>query len=173
MKKLITVLAFAGTFAFQHTIAQTITPDTAIINFVNKAAKGGMTEVNSGKLALKKGKSASVKAFGARMIADHSKANAKLKAIVAAKRWRIAAPSATEVQPDAMLTGSTGAEFDRSYINMMVKDHKKTVQLFERAAKQSPDAQIKAFATQTLPTLKQHYTSIQSIADKLGIAYDK
>jgi putative membrane protein len=107
------------------------------------------------------------------MIADHSKANATLKAIVAAKKWKIAPPPASVVIPDAMLTSSSGTDFDRSYINMMVKDHNKTVALFERAASSSPDPQLKAFAAKTLPVLRQHYASIQSIANKLNIAYEK
>ena len=153
--------------------AQNTKPDTAIVNFVTNAAKGGMMEVNSGKLAIKKGKSAAVKAYGARMVADHSKANAELKSIVAIKHWNIPQPAPTVVAPDAMLTSSTGTEFDKSYVNMMVKDHKKTIMLFEHAAATSPDAQLKAFATKTLPKLRQHYTSIQQIADKLNIAYEK
>ncbi|TEW65744.1 DUF4142 domain-containing protein [Mucilaginibacter phyllosphaerae] len=132
-----------------------------------------MTEVNSGKLATQKGKSNEVKKFGAQMITDHTKANTELKSIVAAKNWNIPEPSPTLVAPDAMLTTSKGADFDRSYVNMMVKDHKKTVMLFEHAAQTLPDPDLKAFAAKTLPILRQHYTAIQQIADQLGIAYDK
>ncbi|GGH08850.1 hypothetical protein GCM10007352_14060 [Mucilaginibacter phyllosphaerae] len=107
------------------------------------------------------------------MITDHTKANTELKSIVAAKNWNIPEPSPTLVAPDAMLTTSKGADFDRSYVNMMVKDHKKTVMLFEHAAQTLPDPDLKAFAAKTLPILRQHYTAIQQIADQLGIAYDK
>lgn len=171
MKKIM-VTALAAVLSI-GAYAQSNTPDTAVLNFVTNATKGGLMEVNSGKLAVKKGKSSDVKKFGAKMIVDHTKANTQLKSIVALKRWRIPQPPATVVQPDAMLTQSSGAEFDRSYINMMVKDHKKTVALFQRAATTSPDPQIKAFATKTLPVLNQHYTMIQQIANKMGIAYEK
>ena len=153
--------------------AQTTTPDTAVVNFVTNATKGGLMEVNSGKLAAQKGKSVEVKKFGTQMVTDHSKANAELTAIVEAKKWNITQPSPTLVAPDAMLTQSTGTDFDRSYVNMMVKDHKKTIVLFEHAASASPDPQIKAFAVKTLPILKHHYMEIQKIGDKLQIAYDK
>jgi putative membrane protein len=153
--------------------AQSATPDTAIANFVTNAAKGGLMEVNSGKLATQKGKSAEVKKFGAQMVADHSKANDELTAIVNTKNWHIQQPDPTVVAPDAMLTSSTGADFDRSYVTMMVKDHKKTVMLFERAASSLPDPQLKAFAAKTLPVLKHHYMEIQQIGSKLGIANEK
>jgi putative membrane protein len=173
MKKIILMLVVFSTLTAYQTQAQKLNPDTSTVNFVTKAMTGNLTEVNSGKLAVKKAKSASIKSFGARMITDHTKANIQLKAIVASKGWKISSPSATLIAPDAMLTNSSGATFDQSYVNMMVKDHKKTVQLFERAAKSSPDANIKAFAVKTLPTLRQHLTSIQAIADKMGIAYEK
>lgn len=172
MKKII-VSFLAAAMATCHCYAQQAKPDTAITNFVAEATKGGMMEVNSGKLAVKKGKSTDVKKFGARMIADHTKANAKLKAIVAAKRWKITPPDDKVVMPDAMMQNTTGVDFDRTYINMMVKDHKKTVALFQRAAKSSPDPQLKAFAANTLPILQQHYTAIQQIGNKLNIKYDK
>ncbi|TSD62894.1 DUF4142 domain-containing protein [Inquilinus sp. KBS0705] len=171
MKKVILTL-LSGLFSLGM-YAQTTTPDTAVANFVVNATKGGMMEVMTGKLATQKGKSTDVKNFGARMVTDHSKANAELKSIVSAKKWNIPPPSATVVKPDAMLTTSTGSEFDTGYVNMMVKDHKKTIMLFERAASTSPNPQIKAFAMKTLPILQQHYTAIQQIADKLNIAYDK
>jgi putative membrane protein len=167
--KFIVIASFIGL----NSQAQTTTPDTAVVNFVTNATKAGLMEVNSGKLATKKGKSAQVKKFGAQMITDHSKANAELATIVTAKKWNIAQPSPTLVAPDAMLSKSDGNDFDRSYVNMMVKDHKKTIALFEHAASSSPDTHIKAFAIKTLPVLKHHYLEIQKIGDKLQIAYDK
>jgi putative membrane protein len=168
MKKLMTLLVIAGAFTIQSTKAQTASPDTATLNFVTAATKGGLKEVKTGKLAVSKGKSPSVKAFGAKMVTDHTKANSKLKMIVVSKGWKIPAPAAADVAPDAMLTGSTGADFDKNYVAMMVQDHKKTIAIFERGAK-SPDAKIKAFATSTLPILKQHLARIQAIATKMGI----
>jgi putative membrane protein len=171
MKKLVFTLVASLLWLGSH--AQSATPDTATANFVTNAAKGGLMEVNSGKLATQKGKSAEVKKFGAQMVADHSKANDELTAIVNAKKWNIPKPPATAIAPDAMLNSSTGADFDRSYVNMMVKDHKKTVLLFERAASSLPDPQLKAFAAKTLPVLKHHYMEIQQIGSKLGIANEK
>lgn len=171
MKKLVITLV-AG-LLWLGSLAQSSTPDTAIVNFVTNATKGGLMEVNSGKLAKQKGNSADVKTFGAQMVADHSKANSELTTIVNTKKWNIPQPSPTVVAPDAILTSSKGANFDISYVNMMVKDHKKTIMLFEHAASSSPDPQLKAFAAKTLPVLQHHYMEIQKIANKLNIAYDK
>src|ERR1700746_3382597 len=53
--------------------------------FVKDAAEGGLAEVELGKLAAEKGASTDVKAFGQRMVTDHSKANDELKQIAGAK----------------------------------------------------------------------------------------
>ncbi|MDF2430772.1 MAG: putative rane protein [Mucilaginibacter sp.] len=170
MKKLITLLFMMGALS---TYAQTssVSPDTATTNFITEAAKGGMTEVSAGKLAISKGNNASVKAFGARMVKDHSKANIELMQIVRSRGWHLSSLSSLNTTPDAMLTESSGADFDKNYVTMMVQDHKKTVALFQTASMNAPDPAIKAFASKTLPTLQQHLASIQAIATQMGIAY--
>lgn len=60
-----------------------------------------------------------------------------------------------------------GADFDKAYAEQMVKDHDKTVALFEDAAKNAVDADLKAFANKTLPTLKAHQAHAKAINDKL------
>jgi len=44
----------------------------------------------------------------------------------------------------------------RRFGQQMVTDHEKAVQLFSTAAKEGQDADIKAFANKTLPTLQEH-----------------
>ncbi len=59
--------------------------------FMDKAAQGGMAEVELGQLAQQNGQSAEVKSFGKRMVDDHSKANDQLKDT--AQKLGIALPS--------------------------------------------------------------------------------
>ena len=58
-------------------------------SFLNKAAEGGLAEVDAGKLAQSKGASKEVRDFGAMMVADHSKANEKLKGVAARKNVKL------------------------------------------------------------------------------------
>jgi hypothetical protein len=50
---------------------------------------------------------------------------------------------------------------------MMLKDHKKDVAAFEKEAGGGTDAELKAFAASTLPTLREHLQMIQRINDKM------
>ena len=124
--------------------------------FVKKAALGGMTEVELGKLAQSKSQDPKIKSFADRMVKDHSKANTELAGIAKAKGLEV--PTSLDAEHQAMvkgLSGKTGSEFDAAYATQMIMDHAKTVALFQGAAKNS-DADLAAFAKKTLPTLKDH-----------------
>ena len=51
--------------------------------FVMKAAQGGLAEVQLGQLAAQKASNPDVKAFGQKMVDDHTKANDQLKQVAA------------------------------------------------------------------------------------------
>jgi putative membrane protein len=141
--------------------------DSTTVIFVSKAIRGGRMEVAAGKLAVSKGQRADVKAFGARMVKDHSTANTKLMAVVRAKSIPYNVPTPMD---NTMLNQSKGADFDRHYVQMMVKDHEEDVAMFQKASVSLPDANVRAFAAQTLPILKEHLAMIRSIAANLHLS---
>ena len=99
------------------------------------------------------------------MIADHTKAGMKLKALAAQKK----VPLPPGVLPKAMQTKEKlsklkGIEFDRAYVMAMVEVHEKDVAAFEAMAKNATDADVKAFAAGTVPTLRHHLQMIHEIA---------
>ena len=130
--------------------------------FIEDAAAGGMAEVELGKLAEQHGASDQVKQFGKKMVEDHQKANDQLKKIAESKGLKLPADmSASDRREYDKLQKKTGADFDREYMKEMVSDHKKDVKDFESAAKKADDADVKNFASTTLPTLHQHLDMAQ------------
>ncbi len=138
--------------------------------FMNDAAPGGMAEVEFGKLAATKAQNAEVKAFGQKMVEDHSKANEELKQLAAQKKVTLP-PDVTPKHKEIMdkLSKLSGADFDKEYVKAMVEDHEKDVAAFENVSKTAADADVKAFATKTLPTLKMHLEMIKGMADKMSV----
>ena len=123
--------------------------------FMNEAAIGGMEEVELGKLAQSKASTDDVKKFGQRMVDDHSKANDQLKSLASSKGVDLPTQLDKKAQGDVdKLTKATS--FDKQYMAMMVKDHKKDVSEFEKQSKSAKDPDVKSFATNTLPTLQEH-----------------
>jgi putative membrane protein len=133
-------------------------------NFMMKAATGGMAEVRLGELAQSKGSSQEVKQFGAQMVKDHGQANDELKRIAAAKGVQLPTELDREHrQLMEKLQALSGAQFDREYVKAMLDAHKKDVALFEQQVRAGRNADTRAFAEKTLPTLRQHLTHVQTL----------
>ena len=136
--------------------------------FAVEAASGGMMEVQLGELAQQKASSQRVKDFGAMMVRDHSKANDELKSLAGMKNLTLPpAPGEEHMNHIKNLTEKSGKEFDKDYMKMMVDDHQDDVDKFEKASNDANDADIKAFASKTLPVLRAHLDSAKAIRDAL------
>jgi putative membrane protein len=137
--------------------------------FLAQAAAGGMAEVQFGKLASQKASDPEVKQFAQKMVEDHTKANQKLEAI--AKGMNFAAPHALKPEDQEAydrLSKLSGEAFDRAYVQHMVKDHQKDVQLFRTYSTSASSPEVKAFASSTLPTLQKHYEEVQQLQQQVG-----
>jgi putative membrane protein len=133
-------------------------------DFVKDAASGGMMEVELGKYAEENALNPRVKSFGEMMVRDHSKANEELRSIATNKNIEL--PGAGEDKHEHMLTDlqkKTGKDFDKAYMKMMVDDHQKDIDEFQKQAENSNDPDLKAFASKCLPILQTHLDSAKSI----------
>ncbi|SEL06203.1 putative membrane protein [Roseateles sp. YR242] len=133
--------------------------------FLKQAAENGHAEVEGSKLALQKSSNADVKTFAQQMVDDHTKAGDELAALAASKGVEVSKdPSVLQKGKLKMLGARDGASFDRHYAESVgVAAHKDTIKLFEKAAKESDDADVKAFAAKTLPTLQHHLQTAQTL----------
>jgi len=133
--------------------------------FVKKMAHGGMAEVELGKLAVKNASNPDVKAFGQRMVDDHSKAGDELKAI--AQRKSIAWPTSLNAKNQALhdkLAALNGDAFDRAYVKAMLSDHKKDAAELRTESKSGKDPDVKEWAAKTLPTVESHLSEVEKIS---------
>jgi len=125
-------------------------------NFMMNAAKGGMMEVEWGKLAAQNGQNADVKKFGNRMVTDHSKANSELMAL--AKEEGVALPTAK----------SAGKwKSDKDYMEMMLKDHQADLAEFQKEAQSGTDPDLKKFAEKYSKVVSAHLKLAQETQGKL------
>jgi putative membrane protein len=124
--------------------------------FIKKAAKGGMMEVAMGNLAEQNGQSDDVKSFGKRMVTDHSKANEELKSIAEKKGVKL---------PTKEPTGKWSS--DKTYMDMMVKDHEKDLAEFQEEAKTGSDPDVKKFAEDTAKVVQEHLDLAKETQTKL------
>jgi putative membrane protein len=160
------IACVAGGTMMAQSSASTSAADT---KFAKEAAQGGMMEVELGKVAVKNASSEKVKQFGQRMVDDHTKAGDELKSVAA--KDNITLPSDLDAKHKAMvdkMSAMTGTQFDRAYMRDMVKDHTQDVADFQKEANGGSNADLKAFAGKTLPTLQQHLTLAQETESSLN-----
>lgn len=136
--------------------------------FVTKASGAGMYEVEISKLAADKASDPAIKEFAQMMVTDHTKANDELKQLAESKNAQVApgVPKDKQAIIDKM-SKLDGAKFDKAYhAQVGLKDHKADIALFNKEAKSGTDADLKAWADKTLPTLKTHLEHAQAIKPK-------
>jgi putative membrane protein len=138
-------------------------------HFMKEAADGGMAEVELGQLAADKASSPDVKEFAQRMVTDHSQANDQLKQLAAQKG--VTLPSSPSPKNEAIknkLSKLSGDAFDQAYMSDMLKDHRTDVAAFQKESTSGQDPDVKQFASQTRPTLKDHLKQAETISPKLN-----
>lgn len=137
-------------------------------DFMTQAASNGMLEVEAGRLAQQKGLMQEVKDYGQTMVNDHTTANNQLKTL--ASQLNIILPdSMSQEHLDQLqsLRDKNGAEFDREYMDLMVSSHENAISLFEDASNNMENAEVKRFATTTLPVLRQHHARANQLNETL------
>ncbi len=129
-------------------------------NFIQLAANAGVGEVADGKQAEQLGQSAEVKKIAARIVADHSKGNSELQALAKKKGLGM-----------DMTGGKARAfpkeSFDHQFLYNLESDHEADIKTFQKEAMSGDDADVKAWAAKTLPTMKAHLAMIKDARKKI------
>ena len=136
--------------------------------FVMKASGAGMYEVEISNLAVTKASDPAVKEFAQMMVTDHTKANDELKQFADSHNATVAPgiPKDKQAIIDRM-SKLEGAKFDKAYHDQVgIKDHKADIALFTKESKSGGNADLKAWAAKTLPTLKTHLEHAQGMKPK-------
>ncbi|MGN6354831.1 MAG: DUF4142 domain-containing protein [Parafilimonas sp.] len=130
-------------------------------------ANSGMTEIELSKVAQTKASDPRLKDFADMMVTDHTAAADKLKQLATAKSITLPdkLSDASQKKLDD-LNKKTGKDFDKAYTNDMLDGHKDAVDAFDKGSKNLQDADLRNFASTTLPTIQMHQDSIKAIAGK-------
>lgn len=142
--------------------------DTGDAAFAGKVAAGGMTEIALSKAAAQQATNQRIKDFANMMVTDHSAAGEKLSSI--AKTKGIALPPGPDSTQQNMIndiTKKTGKDFDKAYVNQMVKDHEATLDLLKKGQTTLKDTSLKSFVNNTIPVVQKHLDAIKAIKSSM------
>ena len=152
--------------------------DTTALNAQDRAFHVGahqsnLAEIAAGKLAQSKGQSSSVKEIGAMLISDHTKLDAAVRKLAAAKGVSLpSAPNAEQRAAAAKLAAASGAEFDTVFVSTQLAGHMKAMQLGKDEAARGQDADTKKAAAAAAPVIAHHGEMLTAAARELGVPTD-
>jgi putative membrane protein len=128
-----------------------------------------MDEVAAGRIAEQRANDEQVRSFAHRMVEDHTRAGAELGRIASAQGISLPDKLDKSAEQDVdRISKLHGAEFDKAYMKHNVSAHKTAVKDFEKEAKSGHDPQLRKFAADTTPLLKEHLQLAQSAARAVG-----
>lgn len=166
MSKLLAMIALVSPLAAAPLAFGADDPDAS---FYKKAAESGIFEVEAGNQAQQKANMQPVKDFAAMMVKDHTAAGDQLKSLAGSKGVSLpTSASVSEMAAKGKLDVLTGDTYDKSYIRGQIKAHHEAIALFRKEIASGEDADAKAFAQQTLPTLEKHLKAARDIATQNG-----
>jgi len=132
--------------------------------FVKQVGYINYGEIGAGMLATQRSTRQDVKAYGLKLVKDHTKANQDLLPLAAKNKWVLAGSTDTKHQAIAeKLARLQGTEFDREFLSHMIMGHKEAIRMVEAQSKDAKDADVKSLAQMLLPTLREHLKEAEKL----------
>jgi putative membrane protein len=138
--------------------------------FLRKAAEGGIAEVRLGQLAAQKANSDEVKAFGQKMVDDHTKLNLDMARV--ADSMGVMLPKSMNKEDQAeydKLNALSGDAFDMEYLSYMVKDHHKDLHAFRMEAASPTDPALHDEVVKAQSVVHEHTVMVDKLARAKGV----
>jgi len=133
-------------------------------SFVRRASDRNMLEVALGEMAQERGSNPAVKQFGQKMAAEYTLAGNRLLEI--AERDRLQVPTDMDMRDYRVrlrLSELNGRDFDRAYIDYVIRDQKKDLTLFEKMANEGTNPDLRGYACDFLLDLHVHLRTARRI----------
>ncbi len=137
-------------------------------DFMMKATREHIAEIDMAGLAMRKTLNSDVKSFAIMIQNDHTRALADLTDLMKDKNVPQPKTVAADVKVDIeKMNALTGAEFDREFVNTMVADHEKMLEMVREQASIAFDKDVRRYTGDLLPKLESHLDKAQKLQSKL------
>jgi putative membrane protein len=136
-------------------------------NFVQNQIELNEDELAMGRLAQERATNPQVREFAQTMVRDHETALRNLRQLAAQHNIEIEARDADDrPREHGRLMERSGAEFDRDFMDWAIDKHEDAVDDVEDKL-ESDNQALRQWATQTLPTLRQHLDHARTLRASL------
>ena len=140
---------------------------------LTKLHQSNQMEIEAGKLAQEKGESKAIKKYGKTLVSDHTAADKQVVAL--AKQLKVELPKEADMKHDSLdkAKAASGAEFDKTFAEAMLDDHKKDVEEASEARDKTSNPKLKKLLAGLVPKLEKHREIAQKLVDGGGDAKPK
>ena len=133
-----------------------------------KIEQAHLGEIDLGRLAKQRASNKDVKSYADMVVDDHTSALDKLSDLMKEK-------NVTHVQqksPDAeaalsKIQNLSGADFDRQFMDIMVQDHQKAIDMLHSKINSVQNPDLKNYINDILPKMEKHLQEAQRLQPKL------
>lgn len=147
----------------EHAKGKTLTDQ----QFLDMAAQTDMVEAHLGQMAADQAGTQDVKDYAQMLVTDHTGDYQALQAL--ATKAGLTVPTAIDAAHDKMIAPFEklkGAAFDSRYIHTMIEGHTEAIGVYTKESNDATSADVKAYASATLPTLSKHLDAAKDLSKK-------
>lgn len=133
--------------------------------FLEKAVEASRLQMRLAELGASQAANSEVRSHAEQLKSDNRQLTDALTSLSQKKAATAPARPAVEPASDvyARIAEKSGADFDREFIRVMATLHEDTISLFEQAAADSKDADVRDLAAAQLPMLRAHLNRITEL----------
>jgi putative membrane protein len=163
-----------GTSGYQTTTSTGTTSDSTSAShsaksFIKEAYRDNEMEVEMGSIGASKAQNANLKSFAEQIQKDHTQANKELEPLAQKYGVELEQSKLREHAVNKFEKETSGSEFDKKFATEMLKDHHKAISKFEKASAKLQEADVKQYAENVLPKLREHLQKAETIAREVGV----
>ena len=133
--------------------------------FARFAASSALAAIEGARLVLKSSANPDVREYAQRIVREHGRSADELRRIVTPRGVSLpAAPTGRHADMVTKLSGTSASDRDDAFLQRFGLDaHKEAIALFERHTAEARDPQLKRYAEQTLPLLREHMAAAHKL----------
>ena len=134
------------------------------VEFLTEALRTSLAEIRLGELATRQSYDARVREYGAKLRTDHTAHAKEIEQLLEPQGVTIPTePSAEAISQQAALERLSGTEFDAAFVQMMVWSHTEAIEKYGAQTHANPNRALHDFAMQSLPMLREHLATAESL----------
>ena len=150
----------------KHTAAEPLAADELRAGekaFLAKAVETVRQQMRLAEVGASKADSSEVRSHALQLASDYRDLNEALESLIRRKGGLAGAPAGATSESYQKLTEKSGADFDREFVRVVAAASGEAMNLFETAAAEAKDPDVRDFAANELPILRAHRNTIADL----------